>query len=305
MEKGRTDRRSILKSGVVAGAGLAGSAFAKEAVELAGKPPPAIRKAVKIGMTPGNLPLIERFTMLKELGFDGVELDSPSTLEVREVLDARDRSGLPIHGVVDSVHWNLPLSHPDAKVRRQGLDGLIAAIRDAKAYGAASVLLVPATVDKRMTYDAAYKRSQEEIRKVIPLATELGVVIAIENVWNSFLLSPLEAARYIDEFNSPAVRFYFDVGNVVRLGWPEQWIRILGKRVLKIDVKEFSRKKMNEQGLGKGFDVELMEGDCDWPAVMKALREIGFSGWFTAEVPGGDRERLKAIAARMDRIIGG
>ncbi|MBP7937044.1 MAG: sugar phosphate isomerase/epimerase [Phycisphaerae bacterium] len=305
MEKRRADRRSILKSGVVAGAGLASSTFAKEAVELAGKPPPTIRKAVKIGMTPGNLPLIERFGMLKELGFDGVELDSPNTFEAREVLDARDRSGLPIHGVVDSVHWNLPLSHPDAKVRQQGLDGLIAAIRDAKAYDAASVLLVPATVDKLMTYDAAYKRSQEEIRKVIPLASELGVVIALENVWNNFLLSPLEAARYVDEFNSPAVRFYFDVGNVVRLGWPEQWIRILGKRILKIDVKEFSRKKMNEQGLGKGFDVELMEGDCDWPAVMKALREIGFSGWFTAEVPGGGRERLKAIAARMDRIIGG
>lgn len=308
MQKGSIDRRSILRAGVVVGTGMAVRASAEEPAKdgsqpVAGESLPPIRKAVKISMTPAHLPLLERFQLLKELGFDGIELDSPNSLDLSEVLAARDRSGLPIHGVVDSVHWNLPLSHPDARVRQQGLEGLTKAIRDAKAYGATSVLLVPATVDKRMTYDAAYQRSQQEIRKVIPLATELGVVIAVENVWNSFLLSPLEAARYIDEFSSPMVRFYFDVGNVVRIGWPEQWIRILGKRILKVDVKEFSREKMNKQGLGKGFDVELMEGDCDWPAVMNALREIGFSGWFTAEVPGGDRQRLKTIAARMDRIL--
>lgn len=302
MKPGATDRRSLLKVAAL-GAGVAGRAFAETASKPAAYQHPPIRKAVKIGMTPGNLPLAERFGLLKELGFDGVELDSPNAFTAQEVLAARDQSSLPIHGVVDSVHWNLPLSHPDPEVRRKGLEGLTTAIRDAKAYGATSVLLVPATVDKQMTYDAAYKRSQEEIRKAIPLAAELSVVIAIENVWNSFLLSPLEAARYVDELESPMVRFYFDVGNIVRIGWPEQWIRILGKRIIKVDVKEFSRKKMNEQGLGKGFDVELMEGDCDWPAVMKAFREIGFAGWFTAEVPGGDRERLKAIAARMDRII--
>ena len=138
---------------------------------------------------------------------------------------------------------------------------------------ATTVLLVPAVVNKEVSYADAYTRSQAEIRKALPLADELGIKIALENVWNNFLLSPLEEARYIDELDSPMVGAYFDVGNVLRYGWPEHWITTLGKRILKIDIKEFSRKKQNEEGLGKGFDVELLEGDCDWPAVMAALRE--------------------------------
>ena len=143
-------------------------------------------------------------------------------------------------------------------------------LRDGKRYGASSVLLVPAVVNKEVSYDDAYKRSQAEIRKAIPLAEELGVKIAIENVWNHFLLSPLEAARYVDEFNSPAVGWHFDVGNILNYGWPEQWIRILGPRIQKLHIKEFSRKKRDSQGLWKGFDVKLLEGDNNWPAVMKA-----------------------------------
>ena len=135
------------------------------------------------------------------------------------------------------------------------------------------------------------------------MAQETGIKIAFENVWNNFLLSPLEAARYVDEFESPLVGWYFDVGNIVRYGWPEHWVHILGKRILKLDIKEYSRKKSDQEGLGKGFGVELLEGDCDWPAVIKSLREIGYTGWGTAEIPGGDRERLKEIASRMDRIF--
>jgi len=141
-----------------------------------------------------------------------------------------------------------------------------------------------------------------EIKKILPLAGELGIKIGLENVWNNFLISPLEEARYIDELESPQVGAYFDVGNVLRYGWPEQWIRTLGARIIKVDIKEFSLKKMNEEGLGKGFGVELLEGDCDWPAVMAALREIGYHGWGTAEIPGGGRERLRKIAGLMDKI---
>ena len=123
--------------------------------------------------------------------------------------------------------------------------------------------------------------------------------------WNNFLLSPLEFARYIDEFESPMVGAYFDVGNVVRFGWPEQWIRILGKRIVKLDVKEYSRKKQRNEGLWKGFQVEIGHGDCNWPEVRKALTEIGYtSGWATAEVGSGDRTRLADIARRMDTILG-
>lgn len=262
-----------------------------------------IRKAVKFGMVKEGKTVLDKFKLLKDLGFDGVELDSPSKLDKKEVLAARDKTGLAIPGVVDSVHWKQTLSDPNPAVRARGVQGLETALRDAKLYGATSALLVPAVVNKQVAYDQAYTRSQAEIKKVLPLAEKLGVKIALENVWNNFLVSPLEAARYIDEFDSPYVCAYFDVGNVLRYGWPEQWIRILGKRVFKLDIKEYSLKKAKNEGLWKGFQVELMEGDCDWPAVMKALKEINYTGWGTAEVPGGDRKRLQFLAERMERIF--
>ena len=279
----------------------AGALLAQDA-----KPAPAhgLKKAVKIGMVRGNAPLVEKFQLLKELGYDGVELNSPNDLPLEEVLEARDKSGLPIHGVVDSVHWQQTLSHPDSNVRAQGLEGLKTALKDAKAYGATSVLLVPAVVNKEVSYGDAYTRSQAEIRKALPLAEELNIRILFENVWNNFLLSPLEMARYIDEFESPLVGAYFDVGNVVRFGWPEHWIVALGKRIGKLDIKEYSRKLQNEKGPYAGFGVQIGDGDCDWPAVMKALASIGYTGWATAEVSGGDRDRLKDIADRMDRAFG-
>ena len=263
----------------------------------------SIRKAVKYGMVHGDAPMLEKFRLLARLGYDGVELDSPNGFDRDEVLEARDRSGLPIHGVVDSVHWNRPLSHAEESVRDEGRRALETAIEDAAAYGADSVLLVPAIVDEHTPYDAAYARSQAEIRRVIPLAEERGIRILFENVWNHFLLSPLEAARYVDELESDAVGWYFDVGNIVNYGWPEQWIRILGRRVGKLDIKEFSRSRRNDEGLWKGFGVHLLEGDCGWDRVMVALRDIGFSGWATAEVGGGDEARLRDIAERMDRIF--
>src|SRR5207302_4547696 len=196
------------------------------------------------------------------------------------------------------------LSDPDPAVRKAGLDGLIQSLRDAKAYGATSVLLVPGVVNKKVSYTDAYTRSQTEIRKAIPVAKELGVKIAIENVWNQFLLSPLEAARYVDEFESPWVGWHFDIGNVVTFGWPEQWIRILGKRIQKLHIKEYSRKKRDNEGLWKGFDVPFLQGDNDWPAIMKALDEIGYNGWAIAEQGGGDSlEGLKDLSQGMSRIF--
>lgn len=304
------NRRSFIKAASVVSAGALGlgataSSNAQNAgfAGVAGQPEKRFRKAVKIGMVADGSSLVEKFKLLKELGFDGVEMDSPNSLDAKEVQKAREESGLPIHGVVDSTHWKIPFSSDDPKVRAQAVEDLKTALRDAKAYGASTVLVVPAVVGKEVSYSDAYKRSQEELRKALPMAQETGVKIAIENVWNNFILSPLEAARYVDEFESPMVGWYFDVGNVLRYGWPEHWIRALGKRILKVDIKEFSRKKMNEQGPGAGFGVELLEGDCDWPAVVKALREVGYAGWGTAEIPGGNRDRLKEIASRMDRIF--
>jgi len=294
----RLDRRGFLTVGgaslVLAAYGSAGAAAGRRR---------RLQKAVKYGMVQEGDSVLAKFRLLKELGFDGVEIDAPSGLDLDEVIAARDATGLLVPGVVDSVHWQKPLSHPDEKVRAEGRAGLETALRDASAVGATTVLLVPAVVNAEVPYDDAYRRSQAEIRTLLPLAKELKVKIALENVWNQFLLSPLEAARYVDEFESEWIGWYLDVGNLVNYGWPEQWVRILGSRVLKLDIKEYSRKKRNEEGLWKGFDVKLLEGDCNWPAVMKALDEIGYEGFATAEIPGGGRDRLADIASRMDRIF--
>lgn len=263
-----------------------------------------IKKSLKFGMVKEDLSVMDKFKLLKDLGFHGVELDSPNNLDKKEILEARNKTGLEIPGTVNSVHWNSPLSDPDPKVRKKCADSVKAALRDTKEYGGNTVLLVPGVVNESVSYDDAYRRSQEEIRKLLPLAEETGVKIAIENVWNNFLISPMEAARYIDEFESDMIGWYFDVGNIVRYGWPEQWINILGKRIFKLDIKEYSREKQQEEGIWKGFDVKLTEGDCNWPVVMDALEAIDYSGgWGSAEVPGGDRQRLKDISERMDKIF--
>lgn len=262
---------------------------------------PLTKKSLKYGMIKEGATVLEKFKLIKDLGFDGVELDSPNPLQEKEILDARDKTGLEIPGVVNSLHWNSPLSDPDPAVRGKCVESMKTSLRDCKKYGGTTVLLVPAVVNEKVSYAEAYERSQAEIRKILPFAEETGIKIALENVWNNFLLSPLEATRYIDEFNHPMIGWYFDVGNIVRYGWPEHWIRTLGKRILKVDIKDYSRKKASDEGIWKGFDAELGEGDANWAAVNKALREVGYQGWGSAEVNGGDRLRLKEISDRMDR----
>ena len=305
------NRRDVLKAGgAMAIAALSPVALA--GAEAGNEPVPArssgsrrpMKKAVMWGMIQGGSSVLEKFQILKEAGFDGVEMDSPSNIPNDEVKKACEKTGILIEGVVDSVHWRQTLTHNDPKTRAAGVEGLKTALRDCKELGGTSVLLVPGVVDKSVSYDDAYKRSQEEIRKCLPLAREMGVKIAVENVWNQFLLSPLEAARYIDEFDdAAAIGWHFDVGNVINYGWPEQWIRILGKRIVKIHVKEYSRAKRDHEGLWKGFQVELLEGDDDWPAVMKAFDDVGYNTWACIEEPGGDKDRLKALSERLDRII--
>ena len=246
--------------------------------------------------------MLDKFKLVQELGFDGIELDSPNELDEQEILAAQDATGLPIPGVVNSVHWKKPLSHPDAQVRAECTESMKLALRKCKLYGGTTVLLVPAVVNQEISYNEAWERSTEEIKKMLPVAHETGVKIAIENVWNNFLISPMEAAQYIDQFEDPMIGWYFDVGNVVRYGWPHQWVRILGKRILKIDVKEYSREKQTKEGIWEGFKVKLGDGDSDWALVNQALKEVGYSGWGSAEVPGGDRERLQEISQRMDNI---
>jgi L-ribulose-5-phosphate 3-epimerase len=295
------DRRTFLKTtGLVA----AGAALSPAFVQAADAP--AKKRDIKKGIMYATIgvkgSVLEKLKAVKEAGFEGVE--PMGGMNQNEVKSALDETGLKAASVCCHSHWDKPLSDPNPAVREAGLTGLRQTLKDAKHYGATSVLFVPAVVSKKVSYADAYKRSQEEIRKVLPLAEELGVKIAIENVWNQFLLSPLEAARYIDEFNSPAIGWHFDVGNVLNFGFPEQWISILGKRIQKLHIKEFSRKRRDAEGLWKGFDVQFLEGDNDWPSVMKALDDIGYQSWGIAEQPGaGSLEGLKNLSSRMDRIF--
>lgn len=303
------NRKEFLKhsaTGVAGAAFLGGHLLSADARPAAEKTPPkvSIKKSLKWGMIEEDLSVLDKFKLVRDLGFDGVELDSPGELNKNEVLNARDKSGLEIPGVVNSLHWKKPLSHADPAVRQECTNSMKTALEDCRDYGGTTVLLVAGVVNDTISYEDAYRRSQEEIRKMIPWAHETGVKIAIENVWNNFLLSPLEAARFVDDLNDPMVGWYFDIGNVIRYGWPEHWIRTLNRRIMKLDVKEYSRKKQVEEGIWKGFEVELLEGDNNWPSVMQALNEVNYQGgWMSAEVRGGDRKRLREISERMDRII--
>lgn len=294
------NRRNFIKAGTLATSALSLAADAAFAAPAGGR---NIRKAVMYETISMKGTVLEKLQALKTAGFAGVE--PMSHMSQSEVLDALKATGLSAASCCCSTHWKYPVTDPSASVRATGRKGLEQALHDAKAYGATSVLFVPAVVNQQVAYDVAYKRSQEEIRKVLPVAHELGVKIAIENVWNHFIMTPLEAARYIDEFESDAIGWHFDVGNVIAFGWPEQWIHILGKRIQKLHIKEYSREIANKTGPSSGFDVKYLEGDDNWPAVMKALDDVRYAGgWGIAEQPGADSpEGLKDLSERMDRIF--
>ncbi len=297
-----TSRRDFLRQTLFAASALALTGPALSTSVMAAPSKRKLQKGIMWATVGVKGTILEKMQAIKTAGFDGVEM--MSHLDVAEVLKARESTGLAIPSVCNTHHWAKPLSHPDPKVREEGLESLKQSLRDAKAYGAKSVLMVPGTVTDQISYADAYTRSQAEIRKAIPLAEELGVKIAIENVWNQFLLSPLEAARFVDEFNSPMVGWHFDAGNILNYGWPEQWVRILGKRMIMLHVKEFSRKKRDAEGLWKGFNVALLEGDNNWPAIMQAVDEIGYSGWaITEQAGGGTPEGLKSLADKLQEII--
>jgi L-ribulose-5-phosphate 3-epimerase len=297
------NRRSFVKTTLAATA-LAG--FSGPALAGAAAPSANTKRSLKKGIMWGTVrvpgSVLEKMKEVRDAGFEGAEMNSH--MNVQEVLKARDETGLAIPSVCCSHHWAKPLTHPDPAIREESIESTKQALREAKQYGASSILLVPGVVNKDTGYDEAYSRSQAGIRRIIPVAEDVGVKIAIENVWNHFLLSPLEAARYIDEFGSPMVGWHFDAGNILNYGWPDQWIRILGKRIVQFHVKEFSRSKRDKEGPSKGFQVKLLEGDVDWPATMKALDDIGYTGWAITEQGGGDSpEGLKDLADRLGRII--
>lgn len=260
------------------------------------------RKSIMWGTVGMEGSVLDKCKAIKAAGFDAIEPNSH--MDRQEVLDAVKATGLTISSVCCSTHWSNPLSHPDAAVRQAGLEGMMVALEDAKTYGTDAVLLVPGVVNDEVTYDECWNRSTEEIKKLIPYAEKAKAKICIENVWNSFILSPVEACGYIDQFDSEYVRFYFDCGNILVYGWPEQWIRILGDRIGRIHIKEFSRDKADKQGRWEGFNAKLTEGNVDWAKVMKEARRKYKGGWMTTEQGSSKSlEELKDLNDRLDKIL--
>ncbi|HZS09270.1 MAG TPA: sugar phosphate isomerase/epimerase family protein [Blastocatellia bacterium] len=265
----------------------------------------ALKKAVLISMLPKEMSYPERFKLALDVGFEAVEMQTiTDPKEADQIKEAADKAKIRIHSVMNMDHWRYPLSSGNPEDVAKSLKGMETSLRNAKLWGADSVLLVPAVVNPETNYTQAWTRSQEQIRKLIPLAKELGVVIAVEEVWNKFLLSAPEFVRYVDEFKSPWIRAYFDVGNVVMYGFPQEWIRTLGKRIIKFHLKDFKFETRQWK--------PLLEGSIDWKEVRKAIGEIGFSGYLTTELSPNEEEKkagheawLREVSRRVDRILAG
>jgi len=265
-----------------------------------------ITKAVLLGMLPGQLSLAERFALAREVGF--AELEAPQTDDERraeEIGRAAADAKLRIHSVMNGDHWRFPLSSGDPEVVAKSMKAMRTSLRNAKLWGADTVLLVPAVVNPQTSYKQAWDRSRRQIEELIPEAEKLKVVIAVEEVWNKFLLSPLEFAHYVDEFKTTSVRAYFDVGNVVLFSYPQDWIRTLGKRIVKLHFKDFKFAQNPQTRKREADFVNLRDGEIDWKEIHAALSEIGYKGSATVELAGGDKAYLADVSQRFDRILEG
>ncbi len=263
-----------------------------------------IKKGLGFWMIKEELSLLDKFKLVKDLGFDGIEFNSPLDLPLKDLLEARDKTGVEIPSTVNKDHWGKPISDPDPAIRQFTIDSMARSLEQTKELGGDTVLLVPGVVSDTVSYKTAYDNALDSIRKMIPHAEKTGVKIALENVWNNFILSPIEAKDFLDKIDHPLVGWYFDLGNILRYGWPDHWLEVLGDKVFKLHVKEYSKKIMNEQGLGKGFNVELTQGDVNWSQVMKTIKNINYKGqYMTLEVNGGDRTVLKKLSDQLDTII--
>ena len=287
-------RREVLKyaAAVAAGTGLVASTGRSQSGAGAGRP----LKALQAGMLPKNLLDDQKLALAKKCGFEGIELGEPiQDLKIAKEMGAQAKqAGVPIHSIVNGG-WNAPLSDPKPEVTAKGIAGMETSLRCAKACGADVVLLVPGIVTETVGYAEAWDRSQKNIRKLLPLAKELQVTIAVENVWNKFLLSPVEFAKYVDQFDDPWLKAYVDVGNMILFGFAQDWVRTVGKRIVRIHLKDFKRE---------GYKwTNLLDGDVNWPQVRAALAEIGFTSYMTPELGGGDEAYLTDLAQRIDRII--
>ncbi|MGV3755010.1 MAG: sugar phosphate isomerase/epimerase family protein [Verrucomicrobiota bacterium] len=292
------NRRSFLQTTAAA---FAAAALVPSAAFAAQR---KLRKAIMHSTIGVKGTVMEKYKAMKAAGFEGVE--PMGGMDRAEVLAALKETGLEAASVCCHTHWAKPLSDAAPPVRQVGYDGLILSLQDAKAYGATSVLLVPGVAKNGVTYEQCFERSVAEVKKAVPVAKDLGVKIAIENVWNDFIIKPQQAVDYLDAINSEWVGWHFDIGNVGRYSPAETWIPVIGRRIVRLHIKEFNTKAMTAEKPGAGFGFNLMEGDNNWPAIMKALDKIGYQGWGISEQPSGQANSVdtaKDLAGRMDKIF--
>ncbi|GMA60221.1 sugar phosphate isomerase/epimerase [Alicyclobacillus fastidiosus] len=249
-----------------------------------------MKKAVNQWCFPDGTPLKQVFEVSQAAGLDGVELNiyEPGGVGLTlETTDAEAKAikkmaadhGLELKSLSNGLLWQSPLSAASADVRAKGVSIVRKQLELASVLEMDAILVVPGRVDKETSYEECWARSQQELAQLAPYAEQLGVKIGVENVWNKFLLSPTDMVRYIDELSYAFVGAYFDVGNVLNFGFPEQWIRSLGERIVKVHVKDFSTSVGNITGF-----VPLLSGDVDWKSVRQALRDVGYDDYITAEL---------------------
>jgi hexulose-6-phosphate isomerase len=277
-----------------------------------------MKMGLSVWSVPPDWPLAKTFAAAKAAGFDGVEVALDETGEVnlnsteedmRKIKALAESAGIELYSLATGLYWTYSLTSDDEKIRAKAKEILAKQLQTAAWLGCDTILVVPGAVGVDfiencpvVPYDAAYGRALEAIREAKPLAERLGVTIGLENVWNKFLLSPLEMRDFIDKCESGFVGAYFDAGNVVQTGYPEHWIKILGKRIKKAHFKDFRRAAGNMSGF-----VDMLSGDVDYPAVMKAFAETGYDGWVTAEVgfsAGYPKAGVENVANAMQYILG-
>ncbi len=310
------NRRNFLGLGAgavaasLAGAGAAGAADAGSSPIA--RPPEGKRilLACKLGMLPKEidgkkLSIVDRLQLAAEAGFDGVDFDQAGEFTVEQAREAVRESGVFVHNAINHAHWSQRLTSDKEEDRVQGRKNIEHCLRVSHAAGGSGVLIVVGRGDDGPA-DVVEQRAHDEMKKLIPLAASLGQMILVENVWNKMMYDhdapPEQGAerfvRFVDGFNSPWVGMYYDVGNHWKYGRPEEWIRTFGYRCVKLDVKGFSRAQ------NKFVDITSEDDDLPWNQVRKALDDIGFAGWATAEVGGGDLKRLTLVRRQMEKAFG-
>ena len=275
-----------------------------------------MKKGVNIGILPEGFSFEDGLKIIKNAGFESVELNLDGRVislesgedDIKKVKEKVERAGLEISSLLPGLLWKYPLTSSAPEIRKKGEEIIIKSLKICRWLGTDALLVVPGIVGtdwmetERVRYDIAYERSFQSIKKCLPVAEDTGVCICIENVWNKFLLSPVEMKNFVESFNSEFVRVYFDVGNVLIFGYPEDWIRILGKLIKRVHLKDFKKSVGNINGF-----CDLLEGDVEWPQVVKALKEVGYDGYLTAEMEPYKfypEAKIYNTSLSMDKIIG-